>query len=70
MICLIPNITNYDVGRPLVADVRFGSEADICAATGNVRFASDSDHESGHVPMVMSALTPKADMCSARDDVR
>ena len=47
------------------ADVRFGSLADICAATSDVRFTPNSDHESGHVPMVMSALPPKADVCSA-----
>jgi len=29
-------------------DVRFGSEADICAATSDVCFTPDSDHESGH----------------------
>jgi len=29
-------------------DVRFGSEADICAATSDVRFTPDSDCESGH----------------------
>ena len=34
--------------------VRFGAESDV-------RFTP----ESGHVPMVMSALLPKADMCSA-----
>ena len=55
---------------PIRPDVRFGSQADMCAATSDVRFTSDSDHESGHVPMVMSALPLKADMCSARDDVR
>src|SRR6476660_8110287 len=54
----------------LKGDVRFGSEADICAATSHVRFAPNSDHESGHVPMVMSALPPKADMCSAMSNVR
>src|SRR5262249_35727361 len=47
------------------ANVRFGSQADICAATSDVCFTPDSDHKSGHVPMVMSALPPKADMCGA-----
>ncbi len=51
-------------------DVRFGSKADICAATSNVRFTPDSDHESGHLPVGMSALPPKADMCGARVHVR
>jgi hypothetical protein len=41
------------------ADVRFGSLADISAATSDVRFTPGSDRESGHVPMVMSALPPK-----------
>ena len=35
------------------AEVRFGSLADICSAKGHVRFASNSDRKSGHVPMVM-----------------
>jgi hypothetical protein len=29
------------------ANVRFGSKADICAAKGHVRFASNSDRKSG-----------------------
>jgi hypothetical protein len=29
-----------------------------------------SDHESGHVPMVMSALPPKADMRGTKRNVR
>src|SRR5262245_54283439 len=45
--------------------VRFGSQADICGAIAHVRFTPNSDHERGHVPIVMSALPPKADMCSA-----
>jgi len=51
------------------ANVRFGSKADICSAPTNVRFTPKSDRESGHVPMVMFALPPKADMCSARGHV-
>ena len=50
-------------------NVRFGSKADICAAKSEVCFTPGSDHESGHAPMVMSALPLEADMCSARDDV-
>jgi hypothetical protein len=45
--------------------VRFGSEADMCAATSDVCFTPDSDRKSGHVPMVMSAVPPKADMGDA-----
>src|SRR4029453_12942361 len=52
------------------SDVRFGSKADICAATSDVCFTPDSDHESGHVPMAMSALPPKADSGGATSDVR
>jgi hypothetical protein len=37
----------------------------MCNAKPYVRFAPNSGRESGHVPMVMSALPPKADMCSA-----
>jgi hypothetical protein len=51
-------------------NVRFGSKADISTATSHVRFTPDSDRESGHVPMVMSALHPKADMCGALAHVR
>jgi hypothetical protein len=46
-------------------NVRFGSEADICVATSDVRFTPNSDHESGHWQTVMSALPPKADVCGA-----
>jgi hypothetical protein len=46
-------------------DVRFGSLADMCGAKGHVRFAPESDRESGFPHKVMSALPPKADMCSA-----
>jgi hypothetical protein len=51
-------------------DVRFGSLADICSAKGHVRFAPNSDRESGFPHKVMSALLPKADMCGATTDVR
>jgi hypothetical protein len=43
-------------------NVRFGSKADMCSAKRHVRFTPNSDHESGHVPMVVSALPPKADI--------
>ena len=46
-------------------NVHFGSLADICGATDDVRFAPNSDRESGHPQNVMSALPPKADMCGA-----
>ena len=46
-------------------DVRFGSEADICAATSHARFTPNSDRESDFPQTVMSALPPKADMCGA-----
>jgi len=49
----------------MLADVRFGSKADICAATSHVRFTPNSDRKSRHAQTVMSALPPKADMCSA-----
>jgi hypothetical protein len=50
---------------PSVRYVRFGSEADICAATSDVCFTPDSDQKSEHQSWGMSALPPKADMCSA-----
>jgi hypothetical protein len=46
-------------------DVRFGSKADIRDAKSHVRFTPNSDRESGFPQTVMSALLPKADMCSA-----
>jgi hypothetical protein len=53
-----------------IRDVRFGSKADMCAAKRHVRFTPNSDRESRHRQTVMSALHPKADMCSALADVR
>jgi len=52
-------------GRRETAVVRFGSEADMCAAKSHVRFTPDSDRESELSRTVMSALPPKADMCGA-----
>jgi len=54
------------VKRP---NVRFGSEADICAATSHVPFTPDSDHESELPRQAMSALLLKADVCGALADV-
>ena len=51
-------------------DVGFGSLVDICAAKSDVGFTPNSDRESGFPQKVMSALTPKADMCDANKDVR
>jgi len=31
----------------MLADVRFGSKADVCGAQAHVRFTPDSDRESG-----------------------
>jgi hypothetical protein len=42
--------------------VRFGSKADICSATGHVRFTPNSDRKSRLPPRVMSALPLKADI--------
>ena len=41
----------------------------MCIANRHVRFSPNSDHESGLPRKVMSALLPKADMCSARGHV-
>ena len=46
-------------------EVRFGSQADMCSAKGHVRFTLNSDRKSGFPQKGMSALPPKADMCSA-----
>ena len=41
----------------------------ICGAKRHVRSTPNSDHKSRHQQTVMSALPPKADMCSAVVDV-
>jgi hypothetical protein len=53
-----------------VADVRFGSKADMCAAKRHVCFTPNSDRESEIPQKAMSALPPKADMCGANTNVR
>ena len=50
-------------------DVRFGSKADMCGATRDVRFTPNSDRESGPPQTAMSALPQIADMCGAPADV-
>jgi len=53
-----------------IKKVRFGSKkADICNAPTHVRFTLNSDRESGHPKIAMSALPPKADRCSAKRNV-
>jgi hypothetical protein len=56
-----------DLGESIarLANVRFGSLADICSAKGHVRFTPNGDRESGLPQTAMSALPPKADMCGA-----
>ena len=54
---------------PSPENVRFGSKTDMCGAKRYVRLAPESDRESRHPQRVMSALPPKADMCSATSDV-
>ena len=53
-----------------MTNVRFGSKADMCTAPAHVCFTPISDRESEFLHKVMSALPPKADMCSAVADVR
>jgi len=48
--------SNLHWERPV--DVRFGSKADMCGAKAHVRFAPNSDRESGLPQTVMSALPP------------
>src|SRR6516164_10311043 len=49
-----------------IANVRFGSKADMCSAKGHVRFTPNSDRESGLPQKGMSALHPRADIGPAR----
>ena len=37
----------------------------MCGAIAHVRFTPNSDRETRHAQIVMSALPPKADMCGA-----
>jgi hypothetical protein len=53
-----------------IKNVRFGSQADMCIAKSHVRITPNSDRESRHLPWGISALPPKADMCSANKNVR
>jgi hypothetical protein len=48
------------VGDQVIAHVRFGSEADMCAATGHVRFTPNSDRESGHAANGHVCFTPNS----------
>ena len=41
-------------------NVRFGSEADICAATRDVRFAANSDRKSRHAANGHVRFTPES----------
>jgi len=52
-----------------VANVRFGSKADVCVAKPYVRFTPNSDRKSGPSAKVMSTSPPKADLCAATGDV-
>jgi hypothetical protein len=52
------------------SNVCFGSEADMCSAQAHVRFTPNSDRKSRHAADGLSALPPKADICSALADVR
>jgi hypothetical protein len=42
----------------------------MCVAKSDVRFTPNSDRESAIPKKVMSALSPKADMCGAQAHVR
>src|SRR5262249_15102952 len=66
---LTPAHTNTLEGASEWVNVRYGSEADICAAKSDVRFTPNSDRESGLPQTIMSALSPIADMWGANGDV-
>jgi hypothetical protein len=67
---LVSDGTGLNVDNSTPADVRYGSEADSCAAKSDVRFAPNSDRKSGFPQNVMSALPPKADIGAAQINVR
>jgi hypothetical protein len=62
--------TGIKIVRWCATNVRFGSKADMRSAKGHVRFAHNSDRESGFPQTAMSALPPIADICSAQAHVR
>ena len=68
--CPMGGLKGGATDRFALTDVRFGSKADMCVATSDVRFNPNSDRESGFPQTVMSALPQKADMCGALAHVR
>jgi len=44
--------------------VRFGSKADICAATSDVRFTPNSDRESRHASNGHVCFSPESEVCA------
>src|SRR4029078_6214780 len=59
-------IAPEDDCRPigLGANVRFGSKADICAATSDVRFTPHSDRESRHASNGHVCFSPESEVCA------
>src|SRR6476646_310492 len=57
-LCLIRQPSKQNLAFNLY--VRFGSKADICAATGHVRFTPNIDCA---FPQTVTALPPRADIC-------
>jgi hypothetical protein len=47
----------FALQKSLIAHVRFGSKADMCNAPTHVRFAPNSDRESGFPHKVMSGYS-------------
>jgi len=50
-------------------DVRFGSEADTCAAKSDVRFTPDSDRESGFSRTAICLLYPQKQTCAVQSEM-
>jgi hypothetical protein len=52
-----------------VRNVRFGSQADICAATRHVRFTPNSDQKSGHAAKRYVCFTPESGLMQCNSHV-
>jgi hypothetical protein len=53
--------------RPNASNVRFGSEADMCVSTSDVRFTPNSDRESGHPQRVISGYCNRRARCFSQN---
>src|SRR6186997_345700 len=65
-----PSGGRSDALTPTKPDVRFGSEADICAATSHVRFTPNSDRKSRHAANGHVCFPPESGHVQCRSSCR